>query len=93
MPERIGTVLMRLLKRYDMLGEVEKERIVAEWKTLSKNQIFTFCYPAFVKGSILYLKTKDACWYHALTGKEKEMYQIITRAISLKHITKIVFIS
>jgi len=93
MPEKIGSVLTRLLERYDMLGEIEKERIIAEWHTLSKNKIFTFCYPAYVEGTILYLKTKDSSWYQGLKGKEKELYKIIARTLSLTKIKKVVFIS
>jgi predicted nucleic acid-binding Zn ribbon protein len=93
MPEKIGTVLQRLLERYDILREIEKERLISEWYKLSSNKILTFCSPAYIDRDILYLKAKNEHWFQALKGKEKEISQIIKRTISLKYVERIIFIS
>ena len=56
MPEKIGTILQRLLMRYDIFEEIEKGRLISEWYKLSDLKISAFCHPDHVEGAVLFLK-------------------------------------
>ena len=90
MPEKIGTVINRVLLQYGISKRIEVERLFIEWRSDSQNTIINFCTPEFIKENILHVKAKDEQWRQALKGREPELFDILNKQFHFKHIKGVI---
>lgn len=89
-PRQIGELLRSVLESIDIWDELQKDRLLLDWKKIIGEKIAAYAHPVRFEDGELWLVVEDPTWRMEIFNIKQELIELINRKLGENAVKRIV---